>query len=288
MRTLSLSVGQLRVGKWIIGSASAVITLIIFYQLQTKLKNPKKHRKRERKLYKSVETWLLSKRQLQRINNPLPVSVENSPQSSRQDFEVNLTSPAAKQKWDYRFPPKLKTGGKNHLWNFLGTTLTDFLFSDAIVSIPSTRIFAPIEEVWETFIDFESYPKWNPFHSQIDVVEIEDKKSKEIGVFLGLHVKLGFVGSICSYEEVFYVDSKRHVLIYGLEDEIPQSLRVAWFEKESEDVTVMNSYDMIGGYPALVCKLLFITWFTYRGFHGQHLALKKYVEAKRKQRSSET
>ena len=71
----------------------------------------------------------------------------------------------------------------------------------------------------------------NPFHSQIDVVEIEDRKSKEIGVFLWLHVQLGFVGSICSYEEVFYVDSKCHVLIYGLEDEITQSLRVAWFEK---------------------------------------------------------
>lgn len=116
--------------------------------------------------------------------------------------------------------------------------------------------------------------QWNPFHFEVKVME---KKNGRI--CLELHVTLGIMKEMVTCEEVFYVDEKRHILIYGIADQIPTSLRVAWIEEDpiNPDYSIFNSYDIIGGLASLASRF-YIQDKVYQGFVSQHTALKTYVE----------
>eukprot|EP00924_Labyrinthula_sp_SR-Ha-C_P006719 snap_masked-scaffold_29-processed-gene-2.44-mRNA-1 protein AED:1.00 eAED:1.00 QI:0/-1/0/0/-1/1/1/0/256 len=220
---------------------------------------------RSREGYSSVESWLLSNTQKQKIN------FENTKGRIYEGF-----SPAESSIFNITKPPKLRTDSINHLFNILGNDTTQFILADIAVEIPATEIRVEIEKVWDVLVAFENYGTWNPFHTKIDVVESEDGR-----VFLGLNINLGVIGSIVSYEEVYYVSTKDKLFMYGNALEVPSSLRVVWLDvhPENEKWTIMNSYDMIGGFSALFSRI-YIENKVYEGFLSQHLALKKYLEDK--------
>ena len=94
-----------------------------------------------------------------------------------------------------------------------------------------------------------------------------------------MHFSLGpIIGQTVSQEEIFYVDSRRRIMAYGVSTGVPVSLRVFWLTAgNGNKSTVFNSYDVIGGYPALFVRG-YIEARVYEGFSAQHQALKNYIE----------
>ncbi|KAJ9453040.1 hypothetical protein DIPPA_08514 [Diplonema papillatum] len=250
-------------GYQIVGAALAVVGGFVAWQYFTLMKATKVFKERKR-AGRSFDAWLLSDKQRKSIDF-----------AASEGSLVSMDSPAEKRTWNYKSPPKLRIDGASHFNNILGTTLTNLIFPDLAIVIPATRIQAPVEVVWQAFMDFDNYHKWNPFHSRIDVVEKSDER-----IYLGLNVNMGgLLGSLCSYEEVHFVDSKRHLLIYGVSTGVPSSVRSVWMESDPSDpnATIFNSFDMIGGYPALFSRY-YIEGLTHKGFSSQHAGLKRYVE----------
>lgn len=65
-------------------------------------------------------------------------------------------------------------------------------------------------------------------------------------------MKVNLYTIITSEEVIFYVDAKRFILLYGLHDDAPSSLRVLWLTTNGDrSITTLNSYDEIGGYPGM-------------------------------------
>jgi hypothetical protein len=76
---------------------------------------------------------------------------------------------------------------------------------------------------------------------------------------------------------VYYCDSERHILVYGIGRDGPTSLRVVWLEDGvAAGTTVFHSYDMIGGYPALFSRGHIVS-LVLRGFTAQHWAIRERV-----------
>ena len=58
-----------------------------------------------------------------------------------------------------------------------------------------------------------------------------------------------FLQTVHTDEIIYYADSNRYIFIYGLDVEVPVSLRVVWLTTEDDDkTTTFNSYDVIGGF----------------------------------------
>merc|ERR1712107_223451 len=94
-----------------------------------------------------------------------------------------------------------------------------------------------------------------------------------------MHVHLGgLLGRLISSETIYYVDSKRHILIYGIGRDGPSSLRVIWIlPSDNGRASWFHSHDVIGGYPALLPRW-YIEGLVLKGFTAHHHALKKRVE----------
>ncbi len=70
-------------------------------------------------------------------------------------------SPSAVDEWSLDVAPPLAADGQSHLW--LGTTLSRWVFPDIVIRPDPVEIRAPPSEVWEVFLDFDSYGEWNGY-----------------------------------------------------------------------------------------------------------------------------
>lgn len=117
---------------------------------------------RFRNNYSTDEEWLLS-------NYRKEYSVSNL-----EGTLVQAASAAEVERWDVAQPPRLRIDGASHLYNFFGDTLTHLLFPDIVINPEPVNIHAPPDKVWEVLMDFAMYPKWNPFHRKVEIVERDD------------------------------------------------------------------------------------------------------------------
>ena len=219
---------------------------------------------RKRRPGQSATAWLLGDAMASRCRFDLP------------GYRIACTHTAAEpDEWDVTVPPPLSAAGSSHLW--LGR-LGRLIFPDVVIRIPDIAIPAPPSEVWSILIDFERYGEWNGFHRRMQVV---DRPGGIVG--LRMTVELGpLLGIVVETNKVYYLDEKRHILVYGVRgDEGPSSMRVAWIEPAADGGCTFRSYDTIGGWPALLSRghIRNEVWI---GFNEQHQALRDRVLALRR------
>ncbi len=70
-------------------------------------------------------------------------------------------SPSALDEWSLDVAPPLAADGLSHLW--LGSALSRVVFPDIVIRPDPVEIRAPPSEVWEVFLDFDSYGEWNGY-----------------------------------------------------------------------------------------------------------------------------
>lgn len=222
---------------------------------------------RKRALNQSDEDWLMGAAQMARSELGLSGTL------IRTSF-----SAAAVPEWEASetYSPPLVADGVSHLYGYLGRWLTGFLFRDVTIRPPPIEIEASPSYVWSVLIDFDSYAEWNPFHRKVEIVTQPRPTGDTVAV--RMTVKMGgLLGTLVSTETIYYCDSKRHILAYGIGRDGPTSLRVVWLEPGSAPgTTVFHSYDMIGGYPALLSRG-HIVGLVLSGFSAQHVAIRDRV-----------
>ena len=254
-----------------------------FKKLEGSNATPVKHRQEGQ----SAEDWLLgpAQRPLVKLGLPeLAISAVARPSST------GLGSSSAVSEWSADTPPALLADGVSHLYGILGEAATKMLFPDIVIRPDPVDIRATPKEVWDVLLDFESYSQWNPFHSNVDIVEQDGVRKGTMAV--KMTVNMGpILGTIVSTETIWYVDSSRHILAYGIGSDGPSSLRVVWITtirnnggSLDEPHARFHSYDMIGGYPALLSRG-YIEGVVHAGFSGQHAAIKARTEQLRAARS---
>ncbi len=225
-----------------------------------------------------------------------------------EDFDVAASlSSAAPQKWNARHPPTLAADGVSHFWGALGEDLTAFLFPDLVVSPEPVEIEASPDNVWDVLLAFDRYGEWNrnpppthppthplslsfpilpvtfvfiectshtAFHSRVDIVEMETGGIMAVR----MEVNMGpLMGKLVSTETIWYLDSVRHIFVYGVGRDGPSSLRVVYLEAlDAGTRTLFHSYDVIGGYPGLLSRG-YIHGIVLDGFTAQHSALRERV-----------
>jgi len=125
-------------------------------------------------------------------------------------------------------------------------------------------------------ISFDNYSEWNPFHRKIEVVQQSDKR-----MAVRMTVDMGpRLGTIISEETIYYCDERRKIICYGIGKEGASCFRAVWLTEDGHSTTI-NSYDMIGGIPALF-SYGHIEKMVKEGFNAQHLAIKaKAMEMER-------
>lgn len=293
-------------------AAVALVLVVLFFKsafaAMAGTKTPLKLRKRRHG--QGAEDWLLGPVQARRCELGLRA------------LQVRCSSSASSSmEWRADVPPRLVADGESHLYGLLGPTLTAALFRDVVIRPEPVTIDAPAEAVWAVLIDFESYGEWNPFHRNVDIVERADGT-----VAVRMTVAMGpLLGTIVSTETIYCarerlepapetwareallpvtvlappplsptrnptladVDARRHILIYGIARDGPSCLRVVWLEGGVGGApTTFHSYDMIGGYPALLSRG-HIVGVVHRGFTAQHVAIRKRVMELQRAREGE-
>ena len=126
-------------------------------------------------------------------------------------------SAAAVPEWEASetYSPPLVADGVSHLYGYLGRWLTGFLFRDVTIRPPPIEIEASPSYVWSVLIDFDSYAEWNPFHRKVEIVTQPRPTGDTVAV--RMTVKMGgLLGTLVSTETIYYCDSKRHILAYGI------------------------------------------------------------------------
>lgn len=185
-------------------------------------------------------------------------------------------SAAAADSFSLDQPPRLAWDGISAGWGLLGSTLTGMLMPDIVIRPTPVVIAAPPEYVWRVLLDFERYKEWNPFHRDVRVV---DQPGGTVAV--SLTVDMGeLLGTLVSEETVYYVDEKRCILAYGIGRKGPACLRAVWLVPTANGGTIFNSWDTIGGVPALLSRG-HIHRTVVRGFEAQHLAIRERVHSLR-------
>ena len=185
-------------------------------------------------------------------------------------------SSASVQCWQADRPPPLRINGFSHFWGFLGKRLTSWILPDIVIRPDPVVINANVETVWQVLTDFEAYTSWNPFHRSVSVVHQNGGSNRAVR----MTVDLGpIMGKIVSEETIYYCDSKRKIFIYGAWDAAPSCFRCVYLTKISDQKTLFSSYDMIGGYPALLSRG-HIVRCVFRGFSAQHRSMKRVCERK--------
>ena len=248
--------------------AAVIIFLIIVADGLKRLAGTSTPKLRPRGANQTLAEWLMGKEMLAKSDLKLP------------DLRVNIERSAAfPSEWSCNVPPQLAASHGSHLW--LGERLSTWVFPDTVIWPTPVEIEASPAEVWDVLMDFDKYGEWNGFHRKMEIV---DKPNGSVG--LRMTFGLGPVmGTLVETSTIYYVDEIRKIFIYGLRgDEGPCSMRVVWLVETPSGSTVFHSYDMIGGYPALICRV-HIQRMVQMGFDEQHLAIRDRVHAlKRKER----
>ena len=259
------SAATMPVGPWLAALVLAVLAVVVARGFRSLAGSASTQRLRPRKPGESPEDWLLGAGVRAKASQGLP------------GLQIRCGgSAAALSEWNADEPPPLSTGGASHLWGLLPRL---WPFSDIVIRPKPVKISASIDDVWDAFLDFDSYSEWNPFHKKVEIVEEGD--GPEATAAVRMTVDMGpILGSLVSTETICYVDSARKILMYSAKH--PSALRMVWLLPSADGSgTVFNSYDMIGGYPAAFSRG-HIVGVVDRGFNAQHEALRDYVQAKKK------
>jgi hypothetical protein len=148
------------------------------------------------------------------------------------------------------------------------------LAPEVVVRPASTVISAPRTLVWAVMTDFGAFSEWNPLHRSVRVLSQDPGR-----VFLDLRVALLSETRLTrSLEEVFYCDSARFIIIYGLPAGPVNSLRAQWLTEDERGGTIYHSYDVLGGNLSWLLRG-FMERQVLEGFNRQHEALKRRCEA---------
>jgi hypothetical protein len=147
------------------------------------------------------------------------------------------------------------------------------LAPEVVVRPASTAIRAPRALVWNVMTDFAAFSEWNPLHRSVAVMSQEPGR-----IFLDLRVALFSESRLTrSLEEVFYCDSARFIIVYGLPDGPVNSLRAQWLTEDDRGDTVYHSYDSLGGNLSWLLRG-FMERKVLEGFNRQHEALRRRCE----------
>jgi uncharacterized protein YndB with AHSA1/START domain len=77
------------------------------------------------------------------------------------------------------------------------------------VYVAEVEIDAPPDAVWRVLVDFDAYPRWNPF-------TIEAKTTLEVGTAIDMRVKMSELGiTVSQRETIREVDAPRR-LVWGM------------------------------------------------------------------------
>ena len=223
----------------LIGLALIVVLAAVVYNGLKRLAGASVPKARVRQPGETVADWLMGPAMLERSTLGLA------------GLRVRVRrSAAAPEEWDASAPPPLAATAGSHLC--LGQRLSAFILPDVVISPRPVEIDAPPSAVWDVLLDFERYGEWNGFHRKMEIV---DKPHGAVG--LRMTFGLGpIIGTLVETSTIFYVDEERHIFVYGLRgDEGPSSMRVVWLERTAHGSTIFHSYDTIGGYPALLCRV---------------------------------
>jgi len=76
------------------------------------------------------------------------------------------------------------------------------------VYVSESKVAAPIERVWETLVDLESYPRWNPFTVSV-------RSNLEVGAPVRMRVKMAKLGITVRQREVVREIEAPRRLVWG-------------------------------------------------------------------------
>lgn len=155
-----------------------------------------------------------------------------------------------------------------------------------------------LENVWKTFLDFKNVHINNPFHRKIEIVKKID--GYYINMYHPLPKLLGGYYNECSFnldpndknlnlssEKIYYMDNKRYIMIYGMNEPIRCALRCIYLKKdEKTGKTYFCSWDCISGIAGIFIKLFNLKEFFVDAFNQQHIGLKNYIEEDKKKNIS--
>lgn len=132
-------------------------------------------------------------------------------------------------------------------------------------------INAPIQEVWKTLMDFESYPNWNPFIQKIQ------GNAKEHNTIVLTIAPVGGSAMTIKPKVLKYEESKEfrwlgHMFIPGLFD----GEHYFQLEKTAKGTKLIHGENFSGIFRALILKM--VGEGTQKGFVAMNNALKERVE----------
>jgi uncharacterized protein YndB with AHSA1/START domain len=142
----------------------------------------------------------------------------------------------------------------------------------AFESSAEIEIRAPIERVWKILVDFEGYPKWNPFTPRVE-------STLEIGAPIVLHVRMREGRELVRVEHISAVAEPTR-LCWGMCAISPRLLaaeRCQILTPLDVDRTHYRSVDTIRGLLAPLVERFYGRDLD-RGFGAVASALKEYAE----------
>lgn len=137
-------------------------------------------------------------------------------------------------------------------------------------------IDAPVEAVWKAAVtDYQSFPKWNPFHRQ---VETTLKAGSPYKFRMDMELTGKPIKDLDQFEsQISYINNTNHILVYTSGSFYTGSNRVQAMRATGDGKTEYLTVDAIGGCIAWLIKCTYQKKVD-RAFDAQIKALKEYVE----------
>ena len=142
----------------------------------------------------------------------------------------------------------------------------------------SVEIDAPRDVVWETLVDFESYPQWNPFTRRVET-------TLEVGAPVSLHVDMPGRSGSDRTEWVNLVEPGR-TICWGMHLGHPGLLTANRWQELHDLGGGRTLYHTVDRFSGLLVPLMMALYGepTRRGFESVAHELKRWVERERTER----
>lgn len=139
------------------------------------------------------------------------------------------------------------------------------------VYVAEAEIDAPPDAVWRVLVDFDGYPRWNPF-------TIEARTTLELGSAIDMRVKMSELGVTVSQRETIRAVDPPHRLVWGMRmlGGAVRAERVQTLSRDRERTRYRTEDTIEGPLGALVFALFGRS--VERGFGEMASALRTEVE----------